>query len=69
MRPRYKGSKLIAKEINVYTDYSQLTAEEYSSKLYNDDTTSGGIFPLFLNDWKENNFTSSRRNWRNPSTC
>ena len=33
MRPRYKGSKLIAKEINVYTDYSQLTAEEYEDRM------------------------------------
>jgi len=56
MRPRYKGSKLIGAKINEYTDYSQLNAAEYSSRLYNDVSTPGGIFPGFVDDWKENNF-------------
>jgi hypothetical protein len=39
MRPRYKGSKLIGAKINEYTDYSQLTADEYTAR-YNNDTSN-----------------------------
>ena len=47
MRPRYKGSKLIGAKINEYTDYSQLTAEEYTARFNNTIPPSlgGGIFP------------------------
>jgi hypothetical protein len=60
MRPRYKGSKLIAKEINKYTDYSQLTAEEYSSHLYNNTNISGGIWPGYDN-WESNDFIKTTK--------
>ena len=46
MRPRYKGSKLIGAKINEYTDYSQLTAEEYTTRLDNDISNYSGINPF-----------------------
>jgi hypothetical protein len=41
MRPRYKGSKLIGAKINEYTDYTQLSKEEFASR-----------FKLFVTDNK-----------------
>ena len=67
MRPRYKGSKLIGAKINEYTDYSQLTTNEYNSRLYRDDSVDGGIlwnlivtpgppFATIRKDWLKNDF-------------
>jgi hypothetical protein len=54
MRPRYKGSKLIGAKINEYTDYSQLTADEYTARYNNDTSNLLGILPVVGKDLDTN---------------